>query len=124
MAAIVGLATGVCLSFFAPAHGHIPDELPDLLGRVRWGRRDLIRRHMKKDDVWNCCRVALHRGARHLALDNGSRFKDRVCARGAPYFGRAGAEISRYLLTAEERHFVEPGGGKSSLFGERGPNEY
>ena len=107
MAAIVGLATGVCLSFFAPAHGHIPDELPDLLGRVRWGRRDLIRRHMKKDDVWNCCRVALHRGARHLALDNGSRFKDRVCACGAPYFGRAGAEISRYLLIAEGRHFVE-----------------
>jgi len=85
MAAIVGLATGVCLSFFAPAHGHIPDELPDLLGRVRWGRRDLIRRHMKKDDVWNCCRVALHRGARHLALDNGSRFQIPIDCRRAAF---------------------------------------
>jgi hypothetical protein len=39
----------------------------------------------------------------------------------------SGAQMPKSLdiyLTAEERHFVEPGGGKSSLFGERGPNEY
>jgi hypothetical protein len=35
----------------------------------------------------------------------------------------SGAQVPKFLdtyLTAEERRFVEPGGGKSSLFGDRG----
>jgi hypothetical protein len=38
---------------------------------------------------------------------------------GAPHFGHAGAEVSKFSAKeAEERRFVEP--GESSLFGESG----
>jgi hypothetical protein len=57
MAAIVGLAIGVCLSFFAPAHGARSRRVTrHLLGRARGDAAILTGRHMKKDDVSNCCR--------------------------------------------------------------------
>jgi hypothetical protein len=62
-----------CLSFFLLHMGHGPDESPPPLGRARRGRH-LTGRHMKKDDVVEVLSgkvIAVHRGACHVALDNG-----------------------------------------------------
>jgi hypothetical protein len=79
---------------------------------------------MKKDDVVEVLSgkvIAVHRGACHVALDNGStvsrtEFFDAPAERHI-----SGAQVPKFLdtyLTAEERRFVERGGGKSNLFGD------
>jgi hypothetical protein len=53
--------------------------------------------------------ITVHRGACHVALDKGSTiFKYRVLryACGAPHFGRAGAEVSRYLFDCRGAVFL------------------
>jgi hypothetical protein len=81
---------------------------------------------MKKDDVVEVLSgkmIAGQRGACHVALDNGStvsrtEFFDAPAERHI-----SGAQVPKFLdmhLSAEQRRFVEPGGAKSSLFGDRG----
>jgi hypothetical protein len=84
-------------------------------------------RHMQKDDVVEVLSgkmIAVQPWRLSHALDNGSTVSRAGffgCACRPPYFRRADAELSRHHLTAEERRFVQPGGGKSSRFGDRGP---